>query len=175
MIKICYEKWIKFIDFEYKLSSDSVRFEKICQTIHFFSSYTSSKNILVECEVTSFDGMLILATSLPFRFSSRNISFALAHTLRRGLWFLACQCALFNYCCSRACKFKATLTIPRPVATSVQIYICATSRWIRIRDMKLFFFKKLTRFLTRLTSCRLSRYLFDFNESMVNWRPFDRK
>lgn len=88
----------------------------------FFELYVEYKNILVQCEVTSFDGMLILATSLPFRFSSRNISFALAHTLRRGLRFLACQCALFNYCCSRACKFKATVTIPRPVATSVQIY-----------------------------------------------------
>lgn len=44
---------------------------------------------------------------------------ALARTVCRGLRFLMCQRVLFNYCCSRACKFKATLTMPRPVPTSV--------------------------------------------------------
>lgn len=54
-----------------------------------------------------------------FYFGLRNIGLTVRETVYRGLRFLMYQHVLFNYCCSRACKFKATLTIPRPVSTSV--------------------------------------------------------
>jgi len=62
--------------------------------------------------------MLIPVSRLFFHIVLQNIGYDARCRAARGSRLLACQCALFSYCCSRACKFKAARTIPRPVPAS---------------------------------------------------------